>query len=177
MLSHGCGYNVCTLSLQHKSFLEGIESSIVSSKVQKCLDETWPIILQAVALDAVPESSKSDESSKYVTNGSANENSISGYIMVHLELRDFDLLWVLAQLILFQTQQTLLDSKESVPLARSDKLREKISEIALVTLQFLSSDIFFNADEFVGVDRLKELFQVNPTTCLNGFLSLSNQPV
>lgn len=37
-----------------KPFLEGIKSPLVSSKLKSCLEEAWPVILQAVALDAAP---------------------------------------------------------------------------------------------------------------------------
>ncbi|KAM0887196.1 hypothetical protein ACQ4PT_029205 [Festuca glaucescens] len=40
--------------INHKPFLDGIESLLVSSKVHKYLDEVWALILQATAVDAAP---------------------------------------------------------------------------------------------------------------------------
>lgn len=146
---------------QHKSFLDGIQSPLVSSRVKNCLDETWPIILQAVALDAVPIKSELDKSSEHITNDLAEQTSLSGHIMVSLESREFDHLWGLAQLILFQLQQPVLGSRETVILGKSEQVLEKMKffEISLITLQFLSSETFFNA-EFLTRDLSKELLQV-----------------
>ncbi|CAA6670474.1 unnamed protein product [Spirodela intermedia] len=147
-------YSYISLGLKskftHKSFLDGIQSPLVSSRVKNCLDEIWPIILQAV-----------DKSSEHITNDLAKQTSLSGHIMVNLELREFDHMWGLAQLILFQLQQPVLGSRETVLLGKSEQVLEKMKlfEISLITLQFLSSETFFNA-EFLTVDLLKELLQV-----------------
>ncbi|KAK1357514.1 HEAT repeat-containing protein 5B [Heracleum sosnowskyi] len=69
-------YSYVCFRLQTKSdwkpFLDGIQSSLVSSKLEQCLEEAWPVILQAVALDAVPVN--------FSENGSSNdkENTSKG---------------------------------------------------------------------------------------------------
>ncbi|BBH06892.1 HEAT repeat-containing protein [Prunus dulcis] len=42
------------LKTKWNPFLDGIQSPLVSLKLQPCLEESWPVILQAIALDAVP---------------------------------------------------------------------------------------------------------------------------
>ena len=49
--------------MQWNLFLDGLQSPIVSSKLRPCLDESWPVILQALALDAVPVNSEGNEAS------------------------------------------------------------------------------------------------------------------
>ena len=70
--------------LQWKPFLDGLQSPLVSSKLHLCLDETWPVILQALALDAVPMNFDISGPTKTIENESANA-TISGYSMVELE--------------------------------------------------------------------------------------------
>ncbi|KAL6899071.1 hypothetical protein ACP4OV_005729 [Aristida adscensionis] len=68
----------------YKPFLDGIQSLLVSSKVQKYLDEVWALILQATTLDAAPMEFDKNESEDLL-----NQAFISGHNMVKLERTEF----------------------------------------------------------------------------------------
>src|SRR5262249_8380829 len=95
--------------LQWNPFLDGIQSPLVSSKLRPIFKEAWPVILQAIALDAVPG------------NFDGNSSLISGYSMVELEIEEYRFLWGFALLILFQQQHTAL-TRQIIPL-NSSKVR------------------------------------------------------
>ncbi|KAH0449198.1 hypothetical protein IEQ34_022998 [Dendrobium chrysotoxum] len=99
-----------------KPFLDGIQSPLVSSKVRACLDEAWPLILEATSLDAIPVMLEEDQASKTRSTIEYQKSSfISGYSMVRLESWDFDFLWGLALLILFHGKQPLLSTQAKTP--------------------------------------------------------------
>ena len=88
---------------QYKPFLDGIQSAAIGSVVQPYLHEVWPVILQAVTLDAAPAKFGKENSSSQNTKEMNSLNTCNyGYIMVKLEIRDFRFLWGLAILILFE---------------------------------------------------------------------------
>ncbi|CAL5432947.1 unnamed protein product [Camellia sinensis] len=87
------------LKQKWKPFLDGIQSPLVSTKLQPCLEEAWPVILQAVALDAVPVHFDMNLSSQTTENNS-NNTFISGYSMVQLKPEEFQFLWGFALLVL-----------------------------------------------------------------------------
>lgn len=135
-----------------------------------CLDETWPVILQALALDAVPMNLHISGPRKTIENESENA-TISGYSMVELEPEEFRFLWGFALLVLFQGQHTS-PGKEIIPLHSSkaklsgDSLVEepnatglKLYEIVLPVFQFLAIERFSSVG-FLTVDIFQELFQV-----------------
>ncbi|CAL5430385.1 unnamed protein product [Camellia sinensis] len=95
------------LKQKWKPFLDGIQSPLVSIKLQPCLEEAWPVILQAVALDAVPVHFDMNLSSQTIENNS-NNTFISGYSMVQLNPEEFQFLWGFALLVLFQEQDPTL---------------------------------------------------------------------
>ncbi|OMO80110.1 Armadillo-like helical, partial [Corchorus capsularis] len=153
------------------SFLDAIQSRLVSSKLQPCLEEAWPIILQALALDAVPANfDKNGNSEAAVENLSIN-SLVSGYSMVELESEEYQFLWGFALLVLFQGQHPTL-CKQIVPLASSKSKHDgdspaedvtspglKFYEIVLPVFQFLLTQKFFSAG-FLTVDICEELLQV-----------------
>ena len=147
--------------LQYNPFLDGIQSPLVSSKVQDCLEESWPLILQATALDAVPV--------KFEINGVPNSNLenlskisfISGHSMVRLELCEYQFLWGMAMLVLFHAQQPVMASNLKVPLLRRKDNQNDLTkyEIWLHVVQSLSKEAFF-CKEFLTLDLCQELLQV-----------------
>ena len=155
---------------QCKPFLDGIQSSVVSSKVKGCLDEAWPAILQATVLDSVPSKFELETFSKSAVEDPSKEMFASGCSMVKLGFGEFQFLWGLALLVLFQGQQLELEKQVKIPLVNIDKkynqgysVKEShfltYSEIALVVFQSLSKE-YFLSQGFLSVDLCREIFQV-----------------
>ncbi|KAL3525448.1 hypothetical protein ACH5RR_013820, partial [Cinchona calisaya] len=152
-----------------KPFLEGVQSSLVSSKLQPCLEEAWPLILQAVVLDAAPGKPFANGSS--ATEGKSENPFISEYRMVELQAEEFHFLWGFSLLVLFQGQYSANDelvipmgsvkSKFNGDLTVEDgsSLGSKIYETVLPVLQFLSMERFFSAG-YLTMDICRELLQV-----------------
>lgn len=150
-------------------FLDGIQSPIVSSKVQLSLEESWPVILQALALDAIPANTHGN--SKETDENTSNNSLISGYSMVELKLEDYRFLWGFSLLVLFQRQHPtltrriiLLSSAEvryggDSPTEETNTAALKQYEIVLPVFQFLLTERFFS-EEFITLDICRELLQV-----------------
>ncbi|GAB4832302.1 hypothetical protein Ancab_006313 [Ancistrocladus abbreviatus] len=153
-----------------KPFLEGIQSPLVSSKLKLCLEDSWPVILPAVVLDAAPVEANLNTSYGRADENILKEDFISGYSMVELESEEFRFLWGLASLVLFQGHNPTTD-QEILPLGIvkakfGDSVVEetkapsvKAYEVALPVFQFLCTKRFFNAG-FLTVDICRELLQV-----------------
>ncbi|KAH9602675.1 hypothetical protein KSS87_010209 [Heliosperma pusillum] len=152
-------------------FLEGIKSPTVSSKLKICLEEVWPILLQAVALDAAPIAVDVDlDKSCYATEEILPNDLLSGFSMVELHFEEFQFLWGFSLLILFQGQNITFE-KHIIPLPAKAKdggdspLEEtklqslKLYEVVLPVFRSLSSKKFFRAG-FLTVDICRELLQV-----------------
>ncbi|KAL4652128.1 hypothetical protein ACB092_01G210800 [Castanea dentata] len=151
-------------------FLDGIQSPLVSSKLQPCLEESWPVILQALVLDAVPLNLEAIEHSTATVENMAR-SLVSGYSMVELELGEFRFLWGFALLVLFQGQHlTLGESKlpltfakaihaEDSPIEEMDPPGLNLYEIVLPVFQCLSTERFFSVG-FLTMDISRELLQV-----------------
>ncbi|KAF5184416.1 Sweetie-like protein [Thalictrum thalictroides] len=155
----------------YNTFLEGIQSPLVTSKLQQCLEEAWPVILQATVLDAVPADNRIDVSSAAVDEAETTSNLISGHRMVELESGEFQFLWGFSLLILFQGQSSIITT-EIVPhigpkvkpddgsvLGESYRLNTRCDEIAFMVFQSLSTKNFFRLG-FLTNDICKELLQV-----------------
>ncbi|XVF71655.1 hypothetical protein PTKIN_Ptkin12aG0057000 [Pterospermum kingtungense] len=153
------------------SFLDAIQSPLFSSKLQPCLEEAWPVILQALALDAVPVNVDRNGNSEAAAENISTNSLVSGYSMVELESEEYQFLWGFALLVLFQGQHPAL-SKQVIPLASSkarydgDSPAEdmtspglKFFEIVLPVFQFLLTKKFFSAS-FLTVTICEELLQV-----------------
>ncbi|CAM0910461.1 unnamed protein product [Alopecurus aequalis] len=150
--------------INHKPFLDGIQSLLVSSKVQKYLDEVWALILQATALDAAPlEFSANDSEDVH------EHTFIAGRSMVKLELSDFQFLWGLSVLVLFHARQSTVNTSVKVKLDCSKE--KKFGDIVfhgvdnpmpcdqvLPVLLSLTTEVFFSKD-FLSVDTCQELLQ------------------
>lgn len=162
--------------LQWNQFLDGIQSPLVSSKLLPCLEESWPVILQALALDAVPSSLDVNEHSKAPVENLA-QSLVSGYSMVELDSIEFRFLWGFALLVLFQGQYlTLGESKlpmayakakhgEDSPIEELDPPGLNLYEIVLPVFQCLSAERFFSVG-FLTMDISRELLQVLIFLCL-----------
>ncbi|KAJ4850066.1 hypothetical protein Tsubulata_019358 [Turnera subulata] len=170
VLKDFCYICLClNLRKKRNPFLDGIQSPSVSSRLQPILEEAWPLILQALALDAVPANIDGHDKT---TSDSVSKNSlISGYNMVELELEEYQFLWGFALLVLFQRQHPAL-SRQIVPLSSlevrpgvdsptgdTNPTSLKLYEVVLPVFQFLSSERFFTAN-FLTVDVCHELLQV-----------------
>ncbi|XP_039843667.1 protein SWEETIE-like isoform X8 [Panicum virgatum] len=150
--------------INYKPFLDGIQSLLVSSKVQKYLDEVWALILQATALDAAPmefDMNKSDDLLELTF--------ISGHCMVQLDRTEFEFLWGLSILVLFHARQSLKNSSLKINLDfRHDKNfggfivegldDQKSCDQVLPVLLSLTAEVFFS-NNFLSVDICQELLQ------------------
>ncbi|KAK7295809.1 hypothetical protein RJT34_18721 [Clitoria ternatea] len=153
-------------------FLDGLQSPIVSSKLRPCLDESWPVILQALALDAVPVNSKGNECPKpSVENTQQRSVAMHQYSMVELKCEDFKFLWGFSLLVLFQSQQPTLcrpiiqlgfiNAKHGGNLLSNEVKPSgvKLYEIVLPMFQYLLTERFFGAG-LLTMDICKELLQI-----------------
>lgn len=150
--------------------MDGIQFAVVSVEVKKCLDEVWPLILQATVLDAVPAKFKTDDSLKLSDEDSNKIMFLSGHSMVRLEAIEFHFLWGLSQLIMFQGQQLVSDMQAKMFFAADEKrsgvsvpqgTRDSMTscDIALPVLQSLVNESFFNHG-FLSSELCTELLQV-----------------
>ncbi|KAK7304321.1 hypothetical protein VNO77_45189 [Canavalia gladiata] len=153
-------------------FLDGLQSPIVSSKLRPCLDESWPVILQALALDAVPVNSEGNDCTKAsVENTQKHSVATCQYSMVELKCEDFKFLWGFSLLGLFQSQHPILcrpiiqlpfgNAKHGGNLPSNEVKSSglKLYEIVLPMFQFLLTESFFGAG-LLTMDICKELLQI-----------------
>ncbi|XP_076960722.1 protein SWEETIE-like [Bidens hawaiensis] len=153
-----------------KPFLDGIQSSLVAKKLKHCLEESWPFILQAVSLDAVPVNMDAIESSRTADDASKSV-FFSGYNMVELQQQDYQFLWSFSLLVLFQGQHTTPDETiipldyvksnfgSDSPVADTHSKAMKFYEIIFPVFGFLSAEKFFQTG-FLTIDICLELLQV-----------------
>lgn len=152
-----------------KPLLEGIQSSLVSSKLQSCLEEAWPVILQATVLDAAPE--------KYDTNGSSETENrpknpfISKYRMVGLGLEEYHFLWGFSLLVLLQGQAAAADeviipvcSSKSIftgnlTIEDTNSLSSKFPEIILPVIRLMCMERFFSTG-YLTMEICREFLEV-----------------
>nr|XP_016503943.1 PREDICTED: HEAT repeat-containing protein 5B-like isoform X4 [Nicotiana tabacum] len=152
-----------------KPFLDGIQSTLVSTKLLACLEEAWPLILQAVALDAVPLNTYIERSSE--TENQSVTDLISGYSMVELGSEEFRFLWGFALLLLFQGQDSVL-GQSRLPIGSVNAIlcgggvgeevkstSLKLCEVVLPVFQVLSAERFFSVG-FLTMVSCQELLQV-----------------
>ncbi|RHN44030.1 hypothetical protein MtrunA17_Chr7g0214901 [Medicago truncatula] len=153
-------------------FLDGLQSPVVSSKLRPCLEESWPVILQALGLDSVPANFEGQDCTKAsVRNTYKHTEATCQYSMVHLKFEDFKFLWGFSLLGLFQSQHPVL-YRSIIQLAfvntkhggnsPRDEVKPpglKLYEIVLPMFQFLSTESFFGAG-LLNVDICKELLQI-----------------
>ncbi|XP_062106312.1 protein SWEETIE isoform X2 [Humulus lupulus] len=166
-------YTFLNVHLKKKwnSFLSGIQSPLVSAKLQSCLEESWPLILQALVLDAVPVNVDGKTLSKGAVENLSGNSLLSGYSMVELESSEYQFLWGFSLLVLFRGQHSTV-CKLKIPLAYAKANREvesaieelnspaiNLYEIVLPVFQFLSTKRFAGAG-FLTVDICRELMQV-----------------
>ncbi|KAI3768087.1 hypothetical protein L2E82_18519 [Cichorium intybus] len=157
-------------NIHWKPFLDGIQSSLVAKKLKQCLEESWPFILQAVSLDAVPVDGETNESSGTSEKNTSKSVFFSGYNMVELKQEDYQFLWSFSLLVLFQGQHATPD-KTIIPLDYvksnfgNDSVDDRYSiamkfyEIILPVFGFLSAEKFFRMG-FLTIDLCRELLQV-----------------
>ncbi|XP_010511629.1 PREDICTED: HEAT repeat-containing protein 5B-like isoform X1 [Camelina sativa] len=159
--SYGC---LCqNLKRSQCSFLDEIPPHTVSRRLQPCLEEAWPVILQALVLDAMPVYHSVEEFS--------DSSLISRHRMVTLEVEDYQFLWGFAVLVLFQgmhpasNTQVIPFSSAKIKCSGDSTINEssfqglELYEIVLPIFQSLSAERFFTSG-FVSVDLCQELLQV-----------------
>jgi hypothetical protein len=164
---------------QHKPFLDGIQSLLVSSKVHKYLDEVWALILQATAVDAAPLEFGANDSED------VHEHTfIAGRSMVKLETSDFQFLWGLSVLVLFHAHQSTVNTcvKMKLDCSKEKKFGDIVfhgldnprpCDKVLPVLLSLTTEVFFSKD-FLSVDTCQELLQVSALCCVFYALKLAN---
>ena len=156
--------------LQWKPFLEGIKSPLVASKLKSCFDESWPVILQAVALDAVPGDISLSKSLNQ-NEDKMLKNFVSGYSMVELRFEDFQFLWAFALLLLFQGKNAAVDQQIFLLLSVKSNYIEsqfeeakpqtlKLCEVLLPVFRSLCAKYFFSTG-FLTMEICRELLQVS----------------
>ncbi|CAE5963233.1 unnamed protein product [Arabidopsis arenosa] len=145
------------------SFLDEIPPHTVSRRLQPLLEEAWPVILQALVLDAIPVNHSVEEFS--------DRSLISRHRMVTLEVEDYQFLWGFAVLVLFQgmhpasNTQVIPFSSAKIKCSGDSGINEssyqglKLYEIALPVFQSLSAGRFFSSS-FLSIDLCQELLQV-----------------
>lgn len=161
---------ICLFFFQWKPFLDGIQSSLVAKKLKHCLEESWPFILQAVSLDAVPVNMDASESSR-TADDTSKSVFFSGYNMVELQQQDYQFLWSFSLLVLFQGQHATPDETiipldyvksnfgSDSPVADTHSKAMKFYEIIFPVFGFLSAEKFFQTG-FLTIDVCRELLQV-----------------
>ncbi|CAL5418580.1 unnamed protein product [Camellia sinensis] len=177
-------YQAQWVSCKWKPFLDGIQSPLVSTKLQPCLEEAWPVILQAVALDAVPVHFDMNLSSQTTENNS-NNTFISGYSMVQLKPEEFQFLWGFALLVLFQGQDPTLykhliclsSAKAKFggdsPVEDTNPLALKLYEVVLPVFQLLSTEM----SPFKAHHRAFNLFSMGPSLKKGRFTDMTYKVV
>lgn len=136
----------------------------MSRRLQPCLEEAWPVILQALVLDAIPVN--------HSVEGYSDRSLISSHRMVTLEVEDYQFLWGFAVLVLFQGMHPVSDTQvipfgsAKIKYSGDSSIKEssfqglKLYEIALPVFQSLSAERFFTSG-FLSIDLCQELFQVS----------------
>ncbi|KAK4279829.1 hypothetical protein QN277_011541 [Acacia crassicarpa] len=152
-------------------FLEGLQSPVASSKLQPCLEESWPVILQALALDAVPMGVEGNGFTKASTETIQKSRFASEYSMVELTREDFQFLWGFSLLSLFQSKDSSLRKPiirlasikamhgSDLPTHEENPSGPKLYEIVLLVFQFLLTPRF-SGGGFLTMDICKELLQI-----------------
>ncbi|PKI75616.1 hypothetical protein CRG98_004017 [Punica granatum] len=67
---------------QWSPFLDGLQSPLVSTKLEPCFKEAWPVILQALALDAVPKNDDVNGDAIKTVQITQEDSVISGFDML-----------------------------------------------------------------------------------------------
>ncbi|KAJ0256074.1 Protein SWEETIE [Hirschfeldia incana] len=145
------------------SILDEIPPHTVSRRLQPCLDEAWPVILQALVLDSIPVN--------HSVEGFSDRSLISRHRMVTLEVEDYQFLWGFAVLVLFQgmhpgsNTQVIRFGSTKIKNSADSSIKEssfqglKLHEIALPVFLSLSAEMFFTSG-FLSIDLCQELLQV-----------------
>ncbi|KAJ4884026.1 HEAT repeat-containing protein [Raphanus sativus] len=160
------GYSyVCLFQNPKRSFsiLDEIPPHTVSRRLQPCLDEAWPVILQALVLDAIPVN--------HSVEGFSDKSLISRHRMVTLGVEEYQFLWGFAVLVLFQgmhpgaNTQVIPFGSTKIKNSGDSSIKEssfqglKLYEIALPVFLSLSAERFFTSG-FLSIDLCQELLQV-----------------
>ncbi|KAJ4781926.1 HEAT repeat-containing protein [Rhynchospora pubera] len=135
------------LKANYKPFLDGIQSPLVLSKVEKYLKDTWPLILESTVLDAAPSGIESDKDMDLNDDASF----ISGRSMAKLEKTEFRFIWGFSKLLLFHSK-----GKNSELMVRVDD--QKLIGVVLTVFLCLTKEVFFK-QEFVSLEMCHELLQ------------------
>ncbi|CAM8906100.1 unnamed protein product [Rhodiola kirilowii] len=149
-------------------FLDGIQSPLASAKLMLCLEEAWPVVFQALALDANPAKSNRAGLSN-ATSESCVTTSLSGYNMVALDHDEYQLVWSFALFVLYRWQHSIL-AEHIIPVPALVKFGKgpsgeanvptmKVHEIVLPVLQFLSTENFLRAG-FLSINVCQDLVKM-----------------
>ncbi len=143
---------------RYEPFLDGVQLAAIATLVLPLLTEAWPVVLEAVTVDAVPEVS---EDSKVKANG----NTGTGRHFV-INASEYKQLWALAMLILMDTENqgaVLKRSSTSFPSSNGQLLigdpTSNLQLVALNALRCLCAKGFYSSD-MLSRDLCEELLQV-----------------
>ncbi|OWM90253.1 hypothetical protein CDL15_Pgr006574 [Punica granatum] len=156
---------------QWSPFLDGLQAPLVSTELEPCFKEAWPVILQALALDGVPTNDDGNEDAIKTVQITQEDSVISGFDMVELRSEEYRCLLGFSLLILFGRQQvsdhqkvTLLSFAKGSFIGDSvieetSNANMKLHEVVLPVFQFLATERSFSAG-FLTVEICQELLQV-----------------
>jgi hypothetical protein len=142
---------------RYEPFLDGVQLAAIATLVLPLLTEAWPVVLEAVTVDAVPEVSEDSEVK-------ANGNTGTGRHLV-INASEYKQLWALAMLILMDTENqgaVLKRSSTSFPSSNGQLLIDPTSNLQLVALnalRCLCAKGFYSSD-MLSRDLCEELLQV-----------------
>ncbi|KZV35643.1 HEAT repeat-containing protein 5B [Dorcoceras hygrometricum] len=143
-----------------KPFLDGIQTPVVSNELQPCLEEAWPMILQALVLDAVPANSNVNGS---VASEKSKDIPISRYSMEQdVTLSEY----------IIPVPCITSKFKIDIPIDGSNSQCSKLYDTLFPVFQFMITERFFEAG-FLTMDACKELLEVIQK-CPEDFLEEEN---
>lgn len=140
-------------------------------KLKPCLDEVWPVVLGALALDSVPSTDDEKRHSKPSDDSAERKALVSGFSMVELKSEEFHFIWSFSMLLLFQGQLTSA-GQQIIPLGSAksrygvestieekDPTVLKLYKILSPVFHSLSTERFYT-EGFLTIDTCCDLLQV-----------------
>ncbi|BBN09583.1 HEAT repeat-containing protein 5 [Marchantia polymorpha subsp. ruderalis] len=139
----------------YKPFMEGIQLVSIASMVLHFLSEVWPVVLEAVTVDAYPAGPSGQPSEGKAASG------------IELSVEDFRQIWALAILVLSEEDDLAGERRRSSVTSfpsvdarfRVDKYEFTPQLAALHSLRSLCSEGFYDP-QMLSVELCKELVQI-----------------
>lgn len=151
-------FSIPELQPRYEPFLDGIQLATVAEVVSPHLNESWPVILEAVTINVT---SDTPEEQNLNTNGKASPSA-----SVEINATEYKQVWTLSIMILSDSQHQRASMRQSITSFPSFNGRLLISGptseyelVALRALQSLCTQRFHRPD-MLSVDLCQELLQV-----------------